>query len=212
MAQKRKKEMEEVRKGIADLQIDPNSQKMFRYPLPSTQMATIPTWRQIKKLTQEANKITEQHGHGAYKRRREQERMSEQRHAIFTVIYRKRQKQKGGDEGNVSRKSHGRRRRTLSRSSRAELQFPVSHVDRLLREGGCSKRLSSSAPVFLAAVVEYLTANVLELAGKEAANCRRKRIAPQHVQRALDSNQQLQSLFQHGTEPQVEEMPKRKKK
>ncbi|XP_008584649.1 PREDICTED: histone H2A-Bbd type 1-like [Galeopterus variegatus] len=111
----------------------------------------------------------------------------------------------------VSRKSQGRRRRTLSRSSRAELQFPVSRVDRLLREGGYSQRLSSSAPVFMAAVLEYLTANVLELAGKEADNCRRKRISPEHVQRALDSNQQLQSLFQHGTEPQVKEMPKRKK-
>ncbi|XP_006888678.1 PREDICTED: histone H2A-Bbd type 1-like [Elephantulus edwardii] len=94
-----------------------------------------------------------------------------------------------------SRKSHKRRRYSLSRSTRAELQFPVSRVDRLLREGNYAQRVSSSAPVFLAGVLEYLTSNILELAGIEAQNNRRIRITPEHLERAVDGNPQLNRLL-----------------
>uniref|UniRef100_A0A8C8XFG6 Histone H2A n=1 Tax=Panthera leo TaxID=9689 RepID=A0A8C8XFG6_PANLE len=91
------------------------------------------------------------------------------------------------------RRRHRRRRRrhAVSRSRRAELQFPVSRVERLLREGRYAPRLSASTPVFLTAVLEYLTANILELAGKEALDSHKMRITPEHVQRALGSNQHL---------------------
>ena len=90
------------------------------------------------------------------------------------------------------------RRRSLSRSTRAELQFPVSRVDRLLREGQFANRLSSATPVFLTAVLEYLIANILDLAGKEACTNHRVRISPEHVQTALVNNENLRCLFQPG--------------
>ncbi|KAM9669189.1 histone H2A-Bbd type 1-like [Dama dama] len=83
-----------------------------------------------------------------------------------------------------------------SRSTRAELQFPVSRVDRLLREGQFANRLSSATPVFLTGILEYLTANILDLAGKEAGANRRIRISPEHVQRALINNENLRRLFE----------------
>ncbi|EFB15169.1 hypothetical protein PANDA_016971, partial [Ailuropoda melanoleuca] len=92
--------------------------------------------------------------------------------------------------------SHQHKRHGLSRSMRAELQFPVSRVDRLLREGCYAQRLSSSTPVFLTGVLEYLTANILELAGQEARNHHKMRITPEHVQRALVNNQHLSCLFE----------------
>lgn len=92
-----------------------------------------------------------------------------------------------------------RRRRNITRSRRAELQFPVSRVDRFLREGNYSRRLSSSAPVFLAGVLEYLTSNILELAGEEAHTSGRKRIAPEHLCRVVQNNDQLLQLFKEGT-------------
>ncbi|XP_025867974.2 histone H2A-like 3 [Vulpes vulpes] len=100
-----------------------------------------------------------------------------------------------GDRGH----GHSRRprRHGMSRSRRAELQFPVSRVDRLLREGCYAHRLSSSTPVFLAGILEYLTSNILELAGQEARNSHKMRITPEHVQKALGNNQYLSQLFEN---------------
>ena len=50
-----------------------------------------------------------------------------------------------------------------SRSSRAGLQFPVGRTHRLLRNGNYSERVGDGAPVYLAAVLEYLSAEVLEI-------------------------------------------------
>ncbi|KAL1785284.1 histone H2A-Bbd type 1-like [Sigmodon hispidus] len=88
-----------------------------------------------------------------------------------------------------------RRRQNISRSTRAELQFPVSRFDRLLREGNYSQRLSSSSPVFVAGVLEYLTSNILELAGKEAHISGKKRITAEHVYQVVQKNEQLHQLF-----------------
>ncbi|XP_047572133.1 histone H2A-Bbd type 1 [Lutra lutra] len=103
------------------------------------------------------------------------------------------------------------RRPSLSRSMRAELQFPVSRVDRLLREGCYAQRLSSSTPIFLTGILEYLTANILELAGQEACNNKKIRITPEHVQRALDNHQHLSRLFEDSACPQVEGVPQPRK-
>ena len=46
-----------------------------------------------------------------------------------------------------------------SRSSRAGLQFPVGRVHRFLRKGNYAERVGAGAPVYLAAVLEYLTAD-----------------------------------------------------
>ncbi|XP_077024428.1 histone H2A-Bbd type 1-like [Tamandua tetradactyla] len=110
--------------------------------------------------------------------------------------------------GKMSRQSTYRRRRpSLSRSSRAELQFPVSRVDRILRESHYAHRLSPSTPVFLAGVLEYLTANILELAGNEACNNQKRRITPEHVERAVDNNPQLSRVFGDDLNPEADETP-----
>ena len=54
-----------------------------------------------------------------------------------------------------------------SRSTRAGLQFPVGRVHRLLKKGNYAERVGAGAPVYLCAVMEYLAAEILELAGKE---------------------------------------------
>ncbi|CAH6779648.1 H2al2a [Phodopus roborovskii] len=100
-----------------------------------------------------------------------------------------------------------KRRRNITRSARAELQFPVSRVDRFLREGNYSRRLSSSAPVFLAGILEYLTSNILELAGEEAHINGRKRITPEHVYRVVQNNEHLQELFKEDANSGVDEVP-----
>ena len=55
--------------------------------------------------------------------------------------------------------------KAVSRSSRAGLQFPVGRIARYLKRGKYAERVGAGAPVYLAAVMEYLAAEVLELAG-----------------------------------------------
>ncbi|XP_045393762.1 histone H2A-Bbd type 2/3 [Lemur catta] len=91
--------------------------------------------------------------------------------------------------------SSHRQSRTCRRTARAELVFSVSHMERLLREGRYGPRLSGSAPVFLAAVIQYLTAKVLELAGNEAQDSDRRRITPEMVDMVIHNNPLLSGLF-----------------
>ncbi|KAM4817876.1 histone H2A-beta, sperm-like [Thomomys bottae] len=85
----------------------------------------------------------------------------------------------------------------MSRSARAELQFPVSRVDRFLREGNYAQRLSSSTPVFLTGILEYLVSNILDLAGKEARRNGKTRITRDHVKMVLESQKQFQIFHQN---------------
>ncbi|EAT40336.1 AAEL007925-PA, partial [Aedes aegypti] len=78
-----------------------------------------------------------------------------------------------------------------SRSSRAGLQFPVGHIHRLLRKGNYAKR-GAGAPVYLSAVMEYMAAEVLELAGNAA---RDNRIIPHHLQLAIRNDEELNKLL-----------------
>ena len=67
------------------------------------------------------------------------------------------------------------RSKAKSRSSRAGLQFPVGRIHRLLRKGNYAERVGAGAPVYLAAVMEYLAAEVLELAGNAARDNKKTR-------------------------------------
>ena len=82
-----------------------------------------------------------------------------------------------------------------SRSSRAGLQFPVGRIHRLLRKGNYADRVGAGAPVYLAAVLEYLTAEVLELAGNAARDNKKTRIIPRHLQLAVRNDEELNRLL-----------------
>ena len=64
--------------------------------------------------------------------------------------------------------------KSKSRSARAGLQFPVGRVHRFLKKGNYGERVGAGAPVYLAAVMEYLAAEVLELAGNAARDNHRR--------------------------------------
>lgn len=50
--------------------------------------------------------------------------------------------------------------KSVSRSSKAGLQFPVGRVARYLKAGRYAQRVGSGSPVYLSAVLEYLAAEV----------------------------------------------------
>ena len=87
--------------------------------------------------------------------------------------------------------------KSRTRSSRAGLQFPVGRVHRLLRSGNYAERVGAGAPVYLAAVLEYLAAEVLELAGNAARDNKKTRITPRHLQLAVRNDEELNRLLSH---------------
>ncbi len=89
--------------------------------------------------------------------------------------------------------------KVTSRSARAGLAFPVGRVGRFLKRGQYSQRIGASAPVYLAAVLEYLTAEILELAGNAARDNKRTRINPRHIQLAVGNDEELRKLFGKAT-------------
>ena len=94
-----------------------------------------------------------------------------------------------------------------SRSARAGLQFPVGRLHRLLKKGNYAERVGAGAPVYLAAVLEYLTAEILELAGNAARDNKKSRIIPRHLQLAIRNDEELNKLLSGVTIAQGGVMP-----
>lgn len=86
-----------------------------------------------------------------------------------------------------------------SRSFKAGLQFPVGRIHRQLKEGRYASRVGAGAPVYLAAVLEYLVAEILELAGNASRDNKRVRIVPRHIQLAVRNDEELNKLLQDVT-------------
>jgi len=63
-------------------------------------------------------------------------------------------------KGAGGRKGGGPRKKSVTRSIRAGLQFPVGRIGRYLKKGRYAQRVGTGAPVYLAAVLEYLAAEV----------------------------------------------------
>ena len=84
-----------------------------------------------------------------------------------------------------------------SRQGKAGIIFPPSIAEKFLRNFGYSKvMVTSTAPVFLAAVLEYLVAEVLLLASKSATNNKRIRITIRDLQLSVGDDNELSDLFE----------------
>lgn len=93
-----------------------------------------------------------------------------------------------------------------SRASRAGLVFPVARIHSKLKHMvPANSRVGGAAAVFMAAVIEYMVAELCELAGnaaKQAANRgekvaekRRTRINPRSIQFAINGDQEFAELL-----------------
>ncbi|NXK44182.1 H2A1 protein, partial [Chauna torquata] len=94
-----------------------------------------------------------------------------------------------------------------TKSAMAGLQFPVGCVYRLLKRGNYADRIGPGSAVYLAALLEYLTAEILELAGNAAWENKKARILPRHIQLAVRKDEELNKLFSCVTIAQGGVMP-----
>ena len=100
---------------------------------------------------------------------------------------------KAGGKGGRGKAAKGGK--SVSRSTRAGLQFPVGRVARFLRKGRFAARIGGGSSVYLAAVLEYLAAEILELAGNAAKDNKKTRIIPRHIQLAVRNDEELSKLL-----------------
>jgi histone H2A len=98
---------------------------------------------------------------------------------------------------NTKRSKNRTNKKIETRSHRAGLQFPVGRVHRHLKQGRYAERIGEGAPVYLSAVLEYLTAEILEISGNIARDFKKQRIVPRHIQLAIRNDEELNNLLQH---------------
>ena len=115
----------------------------------------------------------------------------------------------------VSRKAA----KSTSQSKKAGLVFPVGRVGAQLRKGRYAPRVSKSAGTYLAAVLEYVTSECLEVAAKAVIQRNKgKRITPRALTLAVRHDADLGALLKDvtlsrgGVVPKVEKALSKKQK
>lgn len=84
---------------------------------------------------------------------------------------------------------------TGGKAGRAGLVFPPSRIEKLIRLYSVQTRVSASAPVYLAGAIEYIIAEILEMAGNVTTEKKRQRIKLSDVSTAINGDEELSKLF-----------------
>lgn len=110
----------------------------------------------------------------------------------------------------VTRPHPKTKKKRVPKSEKAGLTFPVGRAHRQLRSYTRCKRVSANAAVYIASVVEFLAADVLQFAGnqtKEKIPRQRKRITPRDLLFALRDDEEMEIFTRHAIIPQAGVLP-----
>lgn len=82
-----------------------------------------------------------------------------------------------------------------SRTKDAGLIVSVSRIEGKLRKANGAWRIGGKAPVFLAAMVESLMAQLIEAGADVAAQKKKTRITPRHLAVGIHADEELSRIF-----------------
>lgn len=85
--------------------------------------------------------------------------------------------------------------KSSSRSAKAGITFPVGRVATLLRKGKYASRFGRAAPVFVAAVLEYLTAELVQASAAALKDAGKKRLTPRYINLGIRADEEFSNLL-----------------
>jgi len=88
-----------------------------------------------------------------------------------------------------------KKRKAKAEHKQAGLVFPVARLNRAMRNQFRSHKHTKQTAVFMAAVLEYMTAELLELAGNCARDYKRKTIKPRHIMLAARNDEEIDKVI-----------------
>ena len=94
-----------------------------------------------------------------------------------------------------SRQSATERKKPVPAHVKAGTLFPVARSIRLMKEARLSERISVTAGAFMAGVLEYICAEILEMAGNVAEEQGRKTITPKHINLGVRADAELNKMM-----------------
>lgn len=87
--------------------------------------------------------------------------------------------------------------RKISMARRAGLVFPAARFHRKMRKGRLAKRIGKGAAIYMAAALEYVSREILDLAGEHCQRDKRKRLTPRYLMFAVRCDEELSILLQN---------------
>ena len=91
------------------------------------------------------------------------------------------------------------RKPTMTGAVKAGTHFPVGRLTRMLKQGRYAERVSRDSGAFMAAVLEYVTSEMLELGGQICVDDGKKLIMPKHLNLGLRSDEEFSKLMKSVT-------------
>ena len=99
-------------------------------------------------------------------------------------------------EGEGSSTGKQPKAKATSKASKAGILFPVPKINKRMQKSGWTDRVGGTAPVWVAAVTDYLAREVVEAAAKVCHdNGKHKRLQPRDVLLAVRNDSDLNRVF-----------------
>ena len=83
----------------------------------------------------------------------------------------------------------------MTGQAKAGCIFGTGRIMRYLKKGRYSDRVGIGAAVFMAATLDYLTSEILEIAGNITEQHKKKMITPRHIQLGIRNDEELAKLM-----------------
>jgi len=100
-------------------------------------------------------------------------------------------KPKAGRRPSARTKKNPDKTKGARTEKKAGICFPVNRIRRMLKESGYAKSVRKDASIYLTGVIEYVVAEILELAGNSAKEQKKARIIPRNIQLAIRNDEEL---------------------